>query len=50
MGATPVLACGTRNSANTMHGTHMLNPVQNTIKMFIIKKMNNEWQMAGMNE
>jgi hypothetical protein len=42
MGTVPGSACGTRSSAETVHGTHVLDPAQNTIKMCIIKKMNNE--------
>jgi hypothetical protein len=38
MGATPGLACGTRSSVETVHGSHVLDPAENTIKMCIIKK------------
>jgi hypothetical protein len=42
MDATLGSACGTRSSAEIVHDTHVLDPAQNTIKMCIIKKMNNE--------
>jgi hypothetical protein len=42
MGVMPGSACGTRSSAEIVHGTHVLGPTQNTTKMCIIKKMNNE--------
>jgi hypothetical protein len=32
MGAVPGSACGTRSSAETVHGTHVLDPAQNIIK------------------
>jgi hypothetical protein len=50
MGTEPGSTCGTRSSAETAPGTHVLDPAQNTIKMCIIKKMHNGWQMAYMNE
>jgi hypothetical protein len=50
MGMEPSSTCGRRSSAENVHGTHVLDPAQNTIKRCIIKKMHNEWQMAGMNE
>jgi hypothetical protein len=51
MGTEPGSTCGTRSTTETVPGTHVLDPAQDTIKqMCIIKKMHNEWQMDGMNE
>jgi hypothetical protein len=45
MDVAPGSSCGAKSSAETMHGTHVLDPTQNTIKCALLKKctMNDKW-------